>query len=178
MEDEQHKPVRFLKLADIRKIVADVLRELNMDGDTNILARVVDYELKIQELTQQVETLKKAQQSSSNEEVEHLKQQLEELTKNYHILYGYYERLQKENEALRKKLASVSSESSQNQDIVNLQKELQLAKAEARSYRKKLDDAKRLLEQTRSIYSATIKELENRVKTLEKQLAQHDNKNE
>ncbi|RKY18298.1 MAG: hypothetical protein DRP63_02300 [Planctomycetota bacterium] len=178
MEEEQHKPLRLLRLADIRKIVADVLRELNMDGDTNILARVVDYELKIQQLTQQVETLKKAQQSSSNEEIEHLKQQLEELTKNYHILYGYYERLQKENETLRQKLASASLEPSHSQDTSNLQKELELAKAEVKTYRRKLDDAERLLEQTRSMYSARVRELKNRVKTLEKQLAQYNNKGE
>ena len=175
MTVENHGPRRAVSLTEIRKIVFDVLRELQMDGDANIMARVVDYELKIQDLTQQVKKLKQqAGETASNEEVAKLRAQLEEMTNNYRVLYDYYERLKKENEALRKKVSS--SVGSDDNRLQQLQKELQKARAEAERYRKQLNDAKQLLEQTRSIYSATVKELENRVKTLEQQLSQQDNK--
>lgn len=164
---------RPFNLAEIRKIVKNILQEFQFDGDVNLLARAVEYELKIQELTQQLQSIKQKLKNSSSNELANLRKQFEELSNNYRILYDYYERLQKENRLLKQKLETSSQ--TDNSELLKLKEELKKAKSEAENYRKKLNDAKQLLEQTRAVYSATVKELENRVKTLEKKLAQKDN---
>lgn len=88
-------------LSEIRRLVKGILTELKEKGDSMLISRLVDYELKIKALSDENKRLK---ETGSTDETEKMKQELFQLQKHYRTLYDYYQRVTKENEELKAKV--------------------------------------------------------------------------
>ncbi len=209
---KQSQQMRFLRLSDIRKIVAEMMREAQAEGDSGLIARAVDYEIKLQQLTEQNRQLKEqlasgggggdskaleeenkrlreriseltrklaASDSGSSAEAAQVKKELEELQENYRILYGYYEELQKENERLTSEVKTLASSATRaaklNEELEHLKKKLKEAEDEGGRHRRDAEAARQLLAESQKVFGVTVKELENRVKSLEEELRKRKN---
>lgn|GEM_PF-2650604 len=159
MAPESVGGVQFPKLGEIKKLVEQILSQMKEKGDSSVISRLVDYELKIQALTEENKKLKETlgtANPSVAQETEKIKQELFQLQGHYKTLYDYYQQVTKENEELRAKLASSAA----------VKEAVRIAELEAAV--KKLEEEKRLLKQEleKGGAAAKISELETALKKL------------
>ncbi|MCX7703056.1 MAG: hypothetical protein N2234_03000 [Planctomycetota bacterium] len=159
MATESSGGAQFPKLGEIKKLVEQLLAQMKEKGDTSLMARVVDYELKIQALTEENKRLKSNPSVGDPvilQEAEKVKQELFQLQEHYRTLYDYYQQVTKENEQLKARLV----ESAAVKDAVKV--------AELEATVKKLEEENRRLkdEIEKGALGKKVAELEEGVKKL------------
>jgi len=140
MPEDAADEKKALTLKEIRRMVEDILEELGEKGDSSLISRLVDYELKIKNLMDENKKLKELG-SANPAEVEKTKQELFQLQEHYRTLYDYYQQVLKENEELKAKKGGATAVADDKR-ISELEAALKKSEEEKQKLKEELEKSK------------------------------------